>query len=80
METLTLCRLGVWVTRQRVQWKAGRLDPARAAELEAISGWSSDPIADAWAAGLAALRAYVAREGDARVRKEHVEAGLRLGA
>ena len=72
-------RLGVWVTRQRVQWKAGRLDPARAAELEAISGWSSDPIADAWAAGLVALREFVRREGRARVPRSHVEHGLRLG-
>jgi superfamily II DNA or RNA helicase len=72
--------LGAWVSHQRANHKAGRLDPARAAELEAFPGWTWDPSADDWATGLAALRAFVAREGHARVLPRHAEGGLRLGS
>jgi superfamily II DNA or RNA helicase len=72
--------LGAWVSHQRAYHKAGRLDPARAAELEAFPGWTWDPTADDWAAGLAVLRAFAAREGHARVLPRHVESDLRLGS
>jgi superfamily II DNA or RNA helicase len=72
-------RLGSWVATQRWRHAAGRLDPARRAELEALPGWTWDPFADDWASGLEVLRAYVAREGHARVPGDHVEAGIRLG-
>ncbi len=72
-------RLGSWANSRRAERRRGDLDPARSAELEAIPGWSWDPRADDWDAGLAALRAFVAREGHARVPSQHVEGGLRLG-
>jgi superfamily II DNA or RNA helicase len=70
--------LGAWVNRCRTERKARRLDPARAAELEAVAGWSWEPNTDDWNANLAALRLFVAREGHARVPRHHVEGGLRL--
>ncbi len=73
-------RLGPWVRNRRATTGAGRLDPARVAELEALPGWTWDPYGDDWAAGLAALRAFVAREGHARVPQRHVEGGFRLGS
>ncbi len=48
--------------------------------MEAFPGWTWDPFADDWAAGLAALHAFVAREEHARVPAKHVEGGLRLGS
>jgi superfamily II DNA or RNA helicase len=72
-------RLGSWVVSRRVAWRTGHLDPARAAELEALPSWTWDPYADDWAAGLTALRAFVAREGHARVPASYVEGDLRLG-
>jgi hypothetical protein len=72
-------RLGMWVGYQRTDHRAGRLDPARVAELEALPGWSWDPFADDWAAAMAVLRAFVDREGHARVPQGHVEQGIRLG-
>ena len=72
-------RLGGWVSKSRAEGRVGRLDPERAAQLEALPGWTWDPAADDWAAGLAALRAYAAREGYARVPRFHVEGDFRLG-
>jgi superfamily II DNA or RNA helicase len=73
-------RLGSWVNGRRVERKGGHLGPARAAQLEAVPGWTWDPLADDWAAALAALRAFVGREGHARISARHVEDGFGLGA
>jgi hypothetical protein len=73
-------RLGEWSKTRRVEHAAGRLEPTRAAELEALPGWTWDPVADDWTAALATLRAFVAREGHARVPQKHIEGGLRLGS
>ena len=74
------CRLGGWVTRMRFERNSGRLDPDRAAELEGMPGWTWDPVADDWNVVVAALRAFAAREGHARVPRGHVENGVRLGS
>jgi superfamily II DNA or RNA helicase len=71
--------LGMWVVNRRVDRRLGRLEPARAARLEAIPGWTWDPFSDVWSSNLEALRTYVEREGNARVPPEHVEGGVRLG-
>ena len=72
-------RLGSWVNTKRIDRTRGRLRADRVAELEGVPGWTWDPRADDWSAGLAALRAFVAREGHARVAATHSEAGFRLG-
>jgi superfamily II DNA or RNA helicase len=73
-------RLGRWVFKRRTARNAGRLDPTRAAELEAVQGWTWDPYGDDWEAGLAALRTFASREGHARVPQSHVEGHFRLGS
>ncbi len=73
-------RLGTWISTQRTGQHSGRLDPTRAAELEAFPGWTWDPRTDDWVAGMAAMRVFVAREGHARVPGDHVEGDLRLGS
>ena len=73
-------RLGPWVAKRRSEYAVGRLDLARAAELQALPGWTWDPRADRWVAALASLRAFVEREGHARVPSDHVEGSLRLGS
>jgi hypothetical protein len=45
----------------------------RIVELEALPGWKWDPVEALFQRGLAALRQYVNREGDARVPQRHVE-------
>ena len=72
-------RLGTWVMKRRTERDAGQLDPARAAELEALPGWTWDPFAEDWAAAMTALRTYAAREGNARVPSTHREGDLHLG-
>lgn len=73
-------RLGVWIGSRRREYRRGSLSSARIAELEAVTGWVWDTDAADWAAAMAALHAFVAREGHARVSYAHVERGFRLGA
>jgi hypothetical protein len=71
--------LGSWVGTQRIFYTRGRLSPARIARLEALPGWSWDPIADKWEANFALLEQFVAREGHARVPQGYVENNVQLG-
>lgn len=70
-------RLGDWVATQRAN--KDRLIPERRTQLESVLGWTWDPLADAWAAGLAAVHAFAEREGHARVPVNLVESGINLG-
>lgn len=72
--------LGPWVVTQRMAYQRGRLEPARAAALEALPGWVWSVPQARFEAGLAALEAFVAREGHLEVRTSHREAGLPLAA
>ncbi|MEB8515244.1 helicase associated domain-containing protein, partial [Acidithiobacillus ferriphilus] len=73
-------RLGNWVGARRKDYRMGRLTPERIAELEAVPGWVWSILEDDWDRGVAALRAFVEREGHAKIPKRHVtQDGLRLG-
>ena len=72
--------LGKWVSRQRTQFSNGKLSADQAAELESLPDWSWDTKEDAWQEGLHQLRAYVDRQGHARVPKRYATtSGYRLG-
>lgn len=75
--------LGRWVANQRQRRRDGLLPPGRVAQLEAAPGWEWDvgrgSRRGSWQAAYALLRRYAEREGHARVPKDHVEAGRRLG-
>ncbi len=71
-------RIGSWTTSRRAERRRGALDVSRVAELEAIPGWSWNPLGDDWATGLAALRDFVIREGHARVPGGRIESDVRL--
>lgn len=72
-------RLGAWAAQQRLLRRRGRLDPTRAARLEALPGWSWNPVADAFNRRLALLLRVVERTGSAYVPVNHVEDGVALG-
>lgn len=72
--------VGAWVGEQRNRHTRGDLDVDRAARLEALPGWSWDPLSDTWERHFAALLGFVAREGHARVPTDHLEAGLPLAS
>jgi superfamily II DNA or RNA helicase len=72
-------RLGNWVSYQRAEYARGRLAPSRARQLEAMSGWTWDRVGEYWPENFAALEAFVAREGHARVPAGHIEEGIPLG-
>ncbi len=72
-------RLGWWVSDRRVQYARGLLPRDRAKRLQAMAGWSWNTRDDMFEVGLGHLRAFVKREGHARVPSGHVEAGYPLG-
>ena len=74
-------RLGQWVRNQRKAYNASpqRLSPERIADLETL-GMIWDDLEEKFAAGLAALTAYHAEHGHARVPKRYrAPSGYRLG-
>ncbi|QXC46684.1 MULTISPECIES: DEAD/DEAH box helicase [Rhodococcus erythropolis group] len=71
--------LGEWVTKQRGAFRLGSLTEKRVAELEALPGWSWDPIADRWTASLDVLRKYLDEHGTAKIPKSAVVDGFNLG-
>jgi superfamily II DNA or RNA helicase len=70
--------LGSWVQVQRA--KRAKLSPAQISLLEALPGWTWDPLGDDWLTSINALYAYVKREGHARVPSGHAEGGVKLGS
>lgn len=70
-------KLGQWVTFQRSRVK--RLPPDRRQRLESLPGWTWDELQARWEEGLAALTAYIEREGHARVPYSHSEGTFKLG-
>ncbi|MFH5227247.1 helicase associated domain-containing protein [Antrihabitans spumae] len=58
-------RLGLWANERRAEYKRGSLAPERVSALEALPGWSWDPLAQKWREGWDALVAYSADRGHA---------------
>jgi hypothetical protein len=63
---------GHWVSKRRGDYAAGGLTPDQIAELEALPGWVWNPHDEQWSAGLAAVHAYAAENGHARVPARYV--------
>lgn len=60
-------RLGSWVSNRRNDYRLGRLTAGQAERLEAVPGWSWEPQDEAFAEGIAHLRAFVSERGHTRV-------------
>lgn len=63
--------LGKWVCDRRMESRRGRLAPDRVAELGDVPGWTWSPYQDRWERGIAALRAFVAEHGHAKVARAY---------
>ena len=73
-------RLDLWVMRQRQLYRQGSLEKERRTRLDALPGWTWDPVEDAWEDGFARLQNLVQREGDSRVPVAYRDdAGFTLG-
>lgn len=71
--------LGPWVTRQRRAKATGRLPQDRVQALESLPGWVWDSTEERWLQGHAVLLRWVAQNGTADVRNQHVQNGYPLG-
>lgn len=69
--------LGRWVSKRRASYE--RIPQAQRERLEAMPGWSWNPLLDAFEEGFGRLNAFAAREGHARPLASHVEDGFALG-
>lgn len=72
-------KLGSWALVQRIGKSKGRLTDDRAARLEALAGWSWDPLGDAWEERYTALLDYIASHGTSRVPQQFESGEFRLG-
>ena len=73
-------RTGRWVSKCRRDFAAGKLSGEQIADLEALHGWSWSPRDEKWSAGVNAVRAFVAENGDADVAYTYVSpSGHRTG-
>ncbi|WP_199424601.1 Helicase associated domain protein [Actinotalea solisilvae] len=73
-------QLASWVIRHRYEYKAGKVPPDRIERLQALPGWTWDPLAARWDEHFARLQAFTDRAGHARVPYAHREQGHPLGA
>jgi hypothetical protein len=72
-------RLGAWVDDQRVRWESISLD--RKSRLEALKGWSLNPIADKWEKGYLAVKKYSEEHGNCLIpARFSLHNGYKLGA
>jgi superfamily II DNA or RNA helicase len=73
--------LGMWAGRRRDDYRAGRLDPGKVAELEAIDRWTWDARADQFDLGFEELQRFVTSFGHSRVHLDYqAPGGFKLGS
>lgn len=72
-------RLGVWAAQQRQAYRAGTLDPRRAARLEKLPDWTWTPVPHSDLEMVEALSSFVEFERHADPPDNHIEDGLPLG-
>ena len=72
-------KVGRWLTKQRSNFRAGKLSRDRIAQLESIPNWTWEPIDSKWEEGFSRLSVFLEREGSAKVPEDYSEAGYNLG-
>jgi superfamily II DNA or RNA helicase len=71
-------KLGSWVAAQRVAHRRGQLSPQRTTLLASVPDWQWKVNAERWESHFAILRAFVDREGSARVPSGWMEGDFKL--
>jgi superfamily II DNA or RNA helicase len=71
--------LGSFVNGRRTEYKKGKLSKERIRQLEALPGWSWNPLQDGWDQKFAQLQKYVKTYGNAKVPDHYKADGVQLG-
>jgi superfamily II DNA or RNA helicase len=71
--------IGRWITKQRVAFKEGRLEPWKIELLNSV-GWVADPFENQWNETYELLKKYLTETGSAYVPQSLLYEGKRLGA
>ena len=72
--------IGKWVSHARRKYRNGELPDWLRDELEAITGWSWDPVADRHRQDVGRLRTFVAKHGWKKFKDETVIDGVDIGS
>ena len=79
-ETKDGYKLGKWVANKRVAFNNGYLTQEHIQQLEVLPGWTFYALEANFAIGLEHLKKYVAKEGNARVKRKYQDQdGFKLG-
>jgi len=71
--------LNSWVIHQRVLKHRNQLTSDQVTRLEALPGWTWDPIDEQWQDAFSALVRYVKRNNTSAVPQDHIENSFKLG-
>ncbi|OAI00630.1 hypothetical protein A1353_19530 [Methylomonas methanica] len=74
-------KLGNWIGSQRMCKSKNLLSQDRVERLEALPGWSWDPISEQWEDSFEQLKSYITLNGNSRGISKHVTSdGFKLGS
>ncbi|MGL5715781.1 MAG: helicase associated domain-containing protein [Paraclostridium sp.] len=77
--TYTGYALGSWISRQKSDYKKGKLELNKKKRLEAIPGWCWDTQEEKWERGYSELKKYVEQEGKLPLFDTIILSGYTLG-
>ncbi len=71
--------LGIWVNKQRMDFRKGILTPDQVQMFESLPQWTWDPVSDLWSSNFQVLEKFAHQRGHCRVEARAVLDGQAIG-